>query len=663
MGKIKKNGRQQRAAQRNSPYGLLTVKEIETKLSTEDAKKFKDIFGSKDISPDLVLQQLNNQDSVRRVTVCDSLAFLSSKDAKLSLKMFSKEVFQKILSLLSTDTYDVRLSCIGTLRNLTNGGNEEIISELLGYKCLDIALKLMSEIIPLKDVGFANVPWIAEPKQIDDILQHLVGVIWNFCEANNEANSYFTLNPLLSSVTNLLNLEKYPVTLVLTVAQCLAVVTDNNRDCGSFLQQGPGFSVLPDWAGSRPTLASPYPQIELSVLANTILFNIGFAKENDLVSLTLPLLTHVLKQDVCSTFPAVMTAIKHSDEMYKDKQKNAMSLQTLEDFEFLAEKRQIPEEMKQWRACLRAQCAALELLANIYAGEDEFVDVQVEDEMAEDDPASENLTPGAQLPEFSQSLVDFAVSNCLPDLLLSVVLSTLPALPAEFVDDPLIASCFQMLNRDFLRMKINGSACLGNFILLTASSGQLTDPTAIWNALYALSSQLTDAPSQDFLAQNVQTLNVLCKCAYAVRKDVVPTPEQFEGVLLLLSTGSAAVACAGVGILGYFARRPDMQGNEDALTKIGRVLSAAISANEIDPNLELLCEVLDIVYDVFAEPTHNSVVRTVNLMSALRSILPRITHFIKTKRRFLSQDMLVRLDEHRLNISRLLKYKRSQPGI
>jgi hypothetical protein len=74
----------------------------------------------------------------------------------------------------------------------------------------------------------------------------------------------------------------------------------------------------------------------------------------------------------------------------------------------------------------------------------------------------------------------------------------------------------------------------------------------------------------------------------------------------------------------------------------------------------VVAEILNSVFDVFAEPEVNGVVRALDMVTRLAAFVPELKTRLRDGRRSMPRDMHGRLDEAKLNLARFLKYKREQ---
>lgn len=75
---------------------------------------------------------------------------------------------------------------------------------------------------------------------------------------------------------------------------------------------------------------------------------------------------------------------------------------------------------------------------------------------------------------------------------------------------------------------------------------------------------------------------------------------------------------------------------------------------------DIISESLNSIFDIYAEPNVNNIVKEVSLIQHLDAFVPIIRNKIKTDKKKLDRALLDRLDESRINLSRFITYKKSQ---
>lgn len=121
--------------------------------------------------------------------------------------------------------------------------------------------------------------------------------------------------------------------------------------------------------------------------------------------------------------------------------------------------------------------------------------------------------------------------------------------------------------------------------------------------------------------------------------------EQGKMIAQFSRTDNEYVRCNVVGLLGIFGQQSIFS---SYLEDVGTVMIT----NLLDPSLEVVCETLNSIFDVFAEPPVNEVVNKLGMIQHLQKCLNRLKHLQEVK------DPEVEAAE--INLKEFLKYKSNQ---
>eukprot|EP01097_Dermamoeba_algensis_P008079 TRINITY_DN5249_c0_g1_i1.p1 TRINITY_DN5249_c0_g1~~TRINITY_DN5249_c0_g1_i1.p1 ORF type:complete len:241 (-),score=57.27 TRINITY_DN5249_c0_g1_i1:87-809(-) len=109
-------------------------------------------------------------------------------------------------------------------------------------------------------------------------------------------------------------------------------------------------------------------------------------------------------------------------------------------------------------------------------------------------------------------------------------------------------------------------------------------------------------------------------------------------------------------ILNLFAKFSE---DENFLMQYGTHLIQRMSQNAVITDLEV-AEILNGIFDVFAEVKSNGLFVRLGMLPLLESNLPFLTQKIQREKKEMDQYTFDRLDESRLNLKRFISYKKKQ---
>jgi hypothetical protein len=200
-------------------------------------------------------------------------------------------------------------------------------------------------------------------------------------------------------------------------------------------------------------------------------------------------------------------------------------------------------------------------------------------------------------------------------------------------------------------------ACLSSVLIWKRSAALLSehDLSGLWRALIGcIASGSTQA--------NLEDGEPLAKCLSALLETqrasssssqllATITPQDLQLVLQLASMASSEVvrscACGMLAVLGQRAPQPAV------LVEIGKCLLARTD----DSSVTVLHDALDAIFDVFAEPPVNDIVRQLQMMPKLKAALQRL----RAERRSTDDEELNELvEESKENLERFIEYKAEQ---
>lgn len=297
----------------------------------------------------------------------------------------------------------------------------------------------------------------------------------------------------------------------------------------------------------------------------------------------------------------------------------------------------------KWKQAVVAQATAFEILANVLVDGDDDMDVEEMEDLDEDgnggysmgDATSEKLDADLLRYFVSETIFSKSLARCSfvdPSLL------PLRQLP------PLI-NCFLSLND----VQVRALSVVANAIDVLPES-MLGDRKGIWDGLFDLARAATSrADSCDDIVECV----VLAMHSLARRVSLEFSSEHFVSIMQLSRHSAPPIAVHTIGIMGVFLSVS--LGNHQIVEPILRRLIDGLSS---DSDL-VLCECLNVIFERF-DDHHDELVRSLDLIPALRRLVPALLEKAQLARKSKDRVLFDRLDEAKVNLTRFIKYKEKQ---
>ncbi|EFA82655.1 armadillo repeat-containing protein [Heterostelium album PN500] len=307
---------------------------------------------------------------------------------------------------------------------------------------------------------------------------------------------------------------------------------------------------------------------------------------------------------------------------------------------------------EQWRDSLSAQQTAIEIFTNIlsddgqqqpsdnpYDEDDKFLDVQ-DIESAQD----QDVSPLIKYLESTTLLAN------LIELIESIELQDITKIVKECTELMQLAISLKTMYKRAIQ-------CLSN-LLISFSKEKIHSHQRLWDLMLKISAHSIHNGQISQAKTEIEQLEIATSSLWSLMRNNSSIGfnnlDEIKNILFITSNAPTLVKTNLIGMIGLMGQK-DMC--KSILNQIGQLFVYCL-AN--DQNAEVIAETLNSIFDVFAEPPVNQVFKELNMMSTLEQYVPILRNKIKTDKKKLDRQMLDRLDESRINLTRFIQYKKQQ---
>eukprot|EP00297_Palpitomonas_bilix_P003558 CAMPEP_0113910150 /NCGR_PEP_ID=MMETSP0780_2-20120614/27334_1 /TAXON_ID=652834 /ORGANISM="Palpitomonas bilix" /LENGTH=603 /DNA_ID=CAMNT_0000906211 /DNA_START=27 /DNA_END=1838 /DNA_ORIENTATION=- /assembly_acc=CAM_ASM_000599 len=510
---------------------------------------------------------------------------------------------------------DVRLACVGALRNLISDEDEVYCDRLLAADGVGKTLTLFRKEMEV-------VTSTPVEKQTDEVIgvhmqtaEHCLLLLCSMCEVSQAAVEETTASnaPLLLT-SNFESLLRLSPSLALAAAQFLLVISEDNDSVKAQISadtlRGVVFGGSVDDA-TRVTLASTM---------------VNVMDRGDIAVVVQPILDIIEK-----CLQTSVTAI-------------ASDVRAIEG-----------DKAAVLRQMFGISHRTLELLANMLVA----TDIIVED--GEDGWEEGEDEEGGDESANVDEAVDDAVTEAIIARLLSSTLADSVLTLAVHTEERVSAIVQSVPTLDFVSELGEATVCkacdvMGNF----GQSGVTSEAMAA--LLQRFRGELSTIVSRSFSSQQAMVLDASLRSLFGVYKSLIqvhressrPSDEFLKMLAGVVTTsdapdGAREAACALLGSLASsFQEEGILRGT---LTAFSTALPAA--------PLAVATEVLDALFDAFAEDDFNHLLGEAGSIPALEQYVPHFKTLIQQGRKAVDAELIARAKDAHLNLRRFIKYKKS----
>ncbi|KAN0035561.1 hypothetical protein ACTA71_004841 [Dictyostelium dimigraforme] len=646
--------------------------------------------------PIKLLDLISSADTVERDFAFRTISEFVLENESFTQELIKPENIRKIITHLVEPDVQIRVSVIGTFRNLTVI-KEDICETLIN---LDILTPLLSNFVQgINFIKTLNEKDMKQPKSIETqhVLIQAVALINNLCEVSEKGFSIVSkeCKSILTTLFQvLINNSIFMPELIMNISEFLTVVTDDNNELNATINNElmlQLFNIIKD---------STTMNIRLKTLISTIILNIGqlYNKELVIQNITPILLstfqfssTSTLNSELLKSLNSAKDAKLKYDQlvaeqpdnnddekmgMEEESNNNNNNNNTTEPIDeskpitstvdetirktpkntiknaaadLVQEcEKQFKTQNEQWKDSLLAQQSAIELFVNIVSDAQQQ---QPDDSNPYDDDDDKFLdiedgeTEQSQqiLSNISKFIISTPLCQYLIELLNSIVnfdLTEFGKLNVELLSN---ISSIKILQK-------RAMTCLSN-LLITFIPKEENVQKILWDLLMKIANQSFATSDIDIIEMTTSSLWSIMRTNSNIG---FTTETEIKNLVELAIKSPNSIKTNLIGIIGIAGQKPFCQ---NILKEIAMFLLQCLNK---DLPADIISESLNSIFDIFAEPNVNKIVKEVSLIQHLETFIPIIRNKIKTDKKKLDRALLDRLDESRINLSRFITYKKSQ---
>ncbi|KAM3919888.1 HEAT repeat-containing protein 3 [Leptodactylus fuscus] len=628
-----------------------------------------------------LLHKLQSPSPEVREFACASISKIVQQ--KLVIPAFlQRDAVRCLGPLLLDKSMSVRETAAGALRNLSTCGGFEVCDDMVTRDIMTPLVALLKECSSGLDSNLepATNSKDLTKKQLEDIANQTVNILWNVCESNSKALAIFNHENCVEVIVQCLS--KFPSNLELAVsaAYCLQTVTEDNPELMASIDA----SALKTLENVLMTSATTMEMRLLQTLVAGTVWNlkdwIPPFSQADSINAILRILSDVLSENA-GQFIVQMKETEsvrlRAAALESETEEAAASLEeaSLNEEDGMVEgdvKEQNPsdfsdlipvsnEELRQASFLLVAQKSALEMIVNMCCS-DEPSDDEWEELSSSDESElclEKSVADGGQL------LSPLCLSAEVHSALLNHFIPKKVLEKTRFPDETALQICrsnssWKPLIAKMSTVQHRALTCLHNIltILDIESLGGASALQELAQHLSQLVLSQTDGLKQDeFLEAVSSAVRALLQTMASKGIPQCMTPEQvmsFAELCVQSSNPSTRVnAVSIIGITGSVLAKGD--NTAETLKILGNFL-LGIASNDL--SLVATGGALDAIFDVFADGDEaEKAVVEINLHQALKKIQPAFKSKIRKEgREKYSTDQLCVLDNVRTNLRRFISY-------
>uniref|UniRef100_A0A1E1X5U7 SYO1-like TPR repeats domain-containing protein n=1 Tax=Amblyomma aureolatum TaxID=187763 RepID=A0A1E1X5U7_9ACAR len=645
MGKAKTK---KHTSRRNNPTGMPSTRDIGEDCELQDANVTS---RSADELPDM-LQGGNAEE--RECAAC--IMAYTAKDPATCESLLKASIVRTAAPLLLDKNRAVRHSIAGALRNIS-AMNHEACNALIDFDVMTPLVGLLKEY---------NSPWQPSESQqkIDsktEVFYQAVHLLWNLCESNETSVSIFNQERLWTVLLPCLNVDKYGTKIANAVGHCLHTVSEDNAELAERMSDFKASS------GIFETLSQEPGRVLFQVLSAGILINITEVQKLPLAPAVLPVisvLSNALSLPVLDNIK--MLAARVAELKAPAKKGNVDDTHVIEEKE-----RNLEQILASVLDGLMAKQTALEILSNLCCGEDGGTGDDDYEDVSDDssdifDGDMETEETSAIFPlniscEFHEALVG---QNIVPKVLDHV--SQMDEAIANVLLEHELSS---VVLRRVHAVRCRALLCIGNLAeaLDPDDLGGISGLVSTWACLAQLAFVHMDSKDLELLEASTSAcrsvLQALASAAtHGGTSDTPPLPSVSDEELKVLA--QVGLQCSEPAVRTNVTRIMATLGcllgphQTNVLKKVGQHL---LEISLKDPDIVVVTEALDAMFDVFGEDTTDAVAAEIELVTKLRQMLPAFKSKVNQAKKTLTYHYPV-IATTKANLVRFLKYKAQRRG-
>ncbi|KAF8737507.1 hypothetical protein AX14_012665 [Amanita brunnescens Koide BX004] len=569
-----------------------------------------------------IIQKMESADAIERKWACVAVSNLIQNDPSTRRLLQGKNIVGALISRLTDSEQEVVVEAAGALRNLCIDGGYEICAEMYNKNVL-VPLQTFVPKISAMLSQFLESPKTAPEnaqKVVYEFADNVITTLWCLSETSNKALNAINAIHLIPFLTSFLAArDKLPIAPVVSAAQCLYVLTDDNEPATADVRSDAGYIsclvsiVRPSPDAPQPKDPSDHRLVTLRVLAAGILRNISPIPPPSAASfvdidkdIILPLLQPVISavslSDISNTVQELVQRQASEPQIEKLSLKNTPKSDHKSQTELELEK--LEGKLRTVQLALEVLTGACATLPDPEAGgsDEEAEEDDVDDDVINDEDENMAVDHGAA------AVPELPVSSMLPSLV-SPLISLLQPTALSF--PPLAApSAHPPTTSALSAIHVSALECLNNLFLSLAASQKSSEASdkeagsAVWNGVWsALKLVGTETgPGQERRQEMWEVaIGVLWGVGNVWKGLIEPVEEQVR-LLVQLCNGAtdSIIRVKCIGALECLAQFPNsIDGNKVISEYLLSLLptEAAPSTLDTEPLLQTVSALIDIYSD------------------------------------------------------------------
>ncbi|KAG2338386.1 ARM repeat-containing protein [Suillus weaverae] len=635
-----------------------------------------------------IIQKLESPDASERKWACVAVSNLIQNDPATRRLLQGKNVVGALITRLSDSEEEVWIEAAGALRNLCIDGGYDICAEMYNKNIL-APLKTFVPKISSALSQFLESPKTAPEnarKVVYEFTENVNTILWCLSETSNKALNAINQINLIPFLTSFLAARaKLPIATVTAAAQCLYVLTDDNRPAIDELRSNAAYTTcLLEIVHNEGGVTGKDGEVfwdrmtTLKVLSSGILSNVSPFPPPSAASgvdvgkeIVLPLLQPVVASASLTESSGLAENLMVKLAL-EPPQIEKLSLKTAPKSDH---KSDTEVELDRLENKLRTVQLALEILTGVCATlpdpdpisevqegepdaeEDEDNDVEIEEDvtdgMALDDiPIANGTTTASHLPTLVEPLIT---------LIQPVRLSFPPTAgqsshpPTTSVLSAIHVSALECLNNIFLSLSASPSSGL---IAASTSGKQIWD--GVWAALGSVGTDITRGQERKQEMWEIG-VGVLWGVGNIWKGSLVPHEDQVQLLIQLCNSSTdPAIRVKCIGTLECLAQHPQsIDANRVIAMHLLSILptSTTPSTYGTEPLIQTLSALIDIYSDENLPYDINF--RQGNFVQRLVDSVDGVRKAVRAIDRRKERDLKLRGEEMRDNLIAFIKYRRA----
>ncbi|XP_055594376.1 HEAT repeat-containing protein 3 [Uranotaenia lowii] len=597
-----------------------------------------------------IVDQLQSSSTEDKICGLQTLATICQNNVNISAAV-ETDLVRIAASLLVDPDQSIRHATAGALRNLSVL-SVEICEYMVDQDVLTPLLALLNK--------YSNTDWKPvfdrnmqdQMDEKSDTFLQAVSLLWNLCESTSVALDSFNQSQLLESFVRCLDWNVYGKEIVVAVAQCLLVISEDNvaswRTLCNFGNELSSLLQLPDSDNQSILLRT----VASGIIANVPALSATYLSQLFLtLSKTLEVNHRTALGSVTSSLPLMsrndLTELEVIDDAQMEEESAEQSFQRRRRADLPSE---VEVEIRNVGLLLQAQRIAAEILTNICS---------VEEEEWQEDMDDDNLSEAESVHDYDAADLNNSLQNTdkLPVEVLEAIKSQGLVEKLWQKAQPIAENVRQILaeNDKNLLKRVNNLRSSSMLCLHNLCNHMSTDDLGGAEAVYQVWLELGQQVFQG--QQNPKLLEASTSLMRATLEHLRKSPDLFKQMtdsdLQLMLNG--VNECQDPEIRANWLRMLGTLGCllPEALIKL--IIDFVITTCLKEQDIWTISEAVDSMMDIFADNDWNQIVHEVGMVTKCKELDRRMKTKLKQSKRDLNERYPA-VCTVRTNLSRFCKY-------